>query len=97
VKLPETLSRKAIIATFDKLEPVVWEKLFEREDSNGIVKHRVPGEDYQRKAYYRTAGLMAWLVREGYYTLDEYGTVAKLGGEPQLAPIPHPRRVAFST
>jgi hypothetical protein len=64
MKLPETLSRKAIIATFDKLEPVVWEKLFEREDSNGLGKHRVLGDDYQRKAYYRTEGVMAWLMRE---------------------------------
>jgi len=95
MKLPETLSRKAIIETFNKLEPVTWEKLFDREDSNGIVKHRVPGDDYQRKAYYRTEGIMAWLVREGYYTLDDYCTTPRLGGEPVSA-FPAPRRIALS-
>lgn len=96
MKLPQTLSRRAIIETFDKLEPVTWEKLFEREDSNGIGKHRVPGEDYRRKAYYRTEGIMAWLVREGYYTLDEYRTTPRLGGEPASRPFPAPRRIALS-
>ena len=96
MRLPETLSRKAIIATFDKLEPVVWEKLFEREDSNGIGKHRVPGEDYQRKAYYLTAGLMAWLVREGYYTLEDWSTNPRFGGEAPKPSFQVPRRIALS-
>ena len=96
MRLPETLSRRAIIATFDKLEPVMWEKLFEREDSNGIGKHRVPGDDYQRKAYYRTEGIMAWLVREGYYTLDEYHQTPRLGGEAVNPAMPAPRRIALS-
>ena len=96
MRLPETLSRRAIIATFDRLEPVVWEKLFEREDSNGITKHRIPGEDYQRKAYYRTEGLMAWLVREGYYTLEDYQTTPKLGGQAPEPTFRVPRRIAMS-
>jgi hypothetical protein len=64
MKLPETLSRKAIIETFNYLEPVTWEKLFEREDSNGIGKLRVQCE-YQRKAYYRTQGIMAGWSAKG--------------------------------
>jgi hypothetical protein len=96
MRLPETLSRKAIIVTFDRLEPVVWEKLFEREDSNGIVRHRVPGEDYQRKVYYRTEGIMAWLVREGCYTLEDYATTPRLGGEAPERTLPAPRRIAMS-
>lgn len=95
MKLPETLSRRAITETFDKLEPVTWEKLFEREDSNGIGKHRVVG-DYQRKAYYRTDGIMAWLVREGYYTLDDYRTTPRLGGEAPASSFLAPRRIALS-
>lgn len=98
MKLPETLSRKAIIETFDKLAPVTWEKLFEREDCNGIARHRVPvaSDDYRRKAYYRTDGIMAWLVREGYYTLDAYRTTPKLGGEAKYQSFPDPRRIALS-
>lgn len=95
MKLPETLSRKAIIETFNRLEPVTWEKLFEREDSNGIVKHRVIG-DYQRKAYYRTAGIMEWLVREGHYTLDDYRNTPRLGGDIPEPTFPTPRRIALS-
>ena len=94
MKLPETLSRKAIIETFNHLEPVTWENLFDREDTNGIAKHRVPG-DYQRKVYYRTAGIMEWLVREGYYTLDDYRRIPRLGGESSAHSLPSPRRVAF--
>ena len=95
MKLPETLSRRAVTETFDKLEPVTWEKLFEREDSNGIVKHRVAG-DYQRKAYYRTAGIMAWLVTEGHYTLDDYRNTPRLGGEAPGSSFLAPRRIALS-
>lgn len=96
MKLPETLSRKAITETFDKLEPVTWEKLFEREDSNGIGKHRVPSDDYQRKAYYRTEGIMAWMVREGHYTLDDYRNTPRFGGEAPATPFSAPRRIALS-
>lgn len=95
MKLPETLSRKAITETFDRLEAVTWEKLFEREDSNGIGKHRVSG-DYQRKAYYRTVGIMEWLVREGHYTLDEYRNTPRLGGEAPGPSFPAVRRIALS-
>ena len=95
MKLPETLSRRAVTETFDKLEPITWEKLFEREDSNGIVKHRVAG-DYQRKAYYRTAGIMAWLVTEGHYTLDDYRNTPRLGGEAPGPSFLAPRRIALS-
>lgn len=96
MKLPETLSRRAISETFNRLEAVTWEKLFEREDANGIVKHRVPNEDYQRKAYYRTEGVMAWLVREGYYTLDDYRNTPRLGGEAPSHAFAAPRRIAMS-
>lgn len=96
MNLPDRLSRKAIIETFDKLAPVTWEKLFEREDQNGIGKHRVLGDDYQRKAYYLTAGVMAWLVREGHYTLDEYRSTPRLGGEAPQPSFPAPRRIALS-
>lgn len=98
MKLPETLSRKAISETFNRLDAVTWEKLFQREDTNGIVKHRCPvsSDDYQRKAYYRTEGVMAWLVREGHYTLDDYRTTPRLGGETSAPAFPAPRRIALS-
>ena len=95
MKLPDTLSRKAITEAFTKLEPVTWEKLFEREDSNGIVKLRVVG-DYQRTAYYRTEGIMAWLVTEGHYTLDDYRNTSRLGGEAPGPSFLAPRRIALS-
>ena len=91
MKLPETLSRKAIIETFDKLEPVTWEKLFEREDSNGIGKLRAVG-DYRGKAYYQTDGIMQWLIRNGHYTIDEFNRSSKCGGNSQMYGMP--RRIA---
>ena len=93
MRLPETLSRKAIIETFDKLEPVTWEKLFEREDSNGIGKNRVLG-DYQRKAYYKTDGIMQWLVRNGHYTVDNFARSPKCGGDSSMHGMPR-RTAAF--
>lgn len=93
MKLPETLSRKAIIETFNYLEPVTWEKLFEREDSNGIGKLRTVG-DYPSKAYYRTDGIMEWLVRNGHYTLEDFKRTPKLGGESPVYGMPK-RTAAF--
>ena len=80
--LPETLSRRAIMQTFNRLEPVTWEKLFIREDTNGIGKYRVPSEpnDYTHKAYYNAEGIKRWLIREGYYTADEF-QAPRFGGQ----------------
>ena len=75
--LPSSLSRRAICQTFNRLEPVTWEKLFEREDGNGLAKWRVNG-DYKGKSYYDTHGIMEWLVRNGHYTLSE---VKELAGD----------------
>lgn len=69
-KLPDRLSRKAISQTFDRISPVGWEKLFEREDQNGLGKLRVEG-DYEGRAYYDLDGLMQWLVRNGHYTMAQ--------------------------
>jgi hypothetical protein len=82
MKFPDKLSRRAIMQTFNRLEPVTWEKLFMREDSNGIRKYRVPSEphDYIQKAYYDSAGIKAWLIREGYYTADEF-YAPRFGGQ----------------
>lgn len=74
--LPDSLSRKSIIFEFDKLTPVAWEKLFEREDQNGIGKLRVLG-DLNNKVYYRTEGIIHWLIRNAYYTRLEIS--ARLG------------------
>lgn len=68
--LPDILSRKGIAAEFDKLTPVSWEKLFEREDQNGLAKLRVPG-DMRDRAYYSVEGVSKWLVRNDYYTRRE--------------------------
>lgn len=67
MQLPDSLGRKAITQIFDRISPVGWEKLFEREDENGIAKLRVEG-DFRRRAYYSTAGLVHWLVRNSYYS-----------------------------
>lgn len=84
MNLPETLSRKAIMRTFSRLEPVKWESLFEREMKNGLWKHRVlstPKCDYVHKVYYITEGVQGWLIREGYYTADEFFANARFGGQ----------------
>lgn len=70
MKLPDSLSRKAVISTFDRISAVAWEKLFEREDQNGLGKLRVPG-DYPGKTYYRTDGLVHWLIRNDHYTVEQ--------------------------
>ena len=64
MKLPDKLNRKAIIKIFDQISPSSWEKLFEREDQNGIGKFRCDG-DFPSRAYYDTNALKAWLVRNG--------------------------------
>lgn len=91
--LPSKLNRRAIMATFDRLEPVTWEKLFEREDTNGIGKNRVSG-DYPGKAYYKTDGVMKWLVSNGHYTVDEFSNIPKCGGEPRYLRM-QPRATVF--
>lgn len=91
MNLPATLNRKAIIETFDKFAPVTWEKLFEREDQNGIGKLRTEG-DYPGKAYYVTSGIMEWLIRNGHYTVDEFKRNPKCGGESTMQGMP--RRIA---
>lgn len=70
VKLPDSLSRKAIIQTFDRITPVAWERLFAREDCNGLCRLRVVG-DFKGKTYYSTDGLIHWLVRNDRYTIVE--------------------------
>lgn len=79
MNLPDSLSRRAIARTFDRLSQVAWEKLFEREDQNGLEKLRVDG-DYPSKAYYATEGVIHWLVRNGHYTQEE--VTRKIEGRP---------------
>jgi hypothetical protein len=70
VKLPDTLTRKAVARTFDRISPVAWEKLFEREDQNGLGRLRREG-DYPGRAYYETEGVMQWLLRNDHYTVEQ--------------------------
>lgn len=79
--LPDQLTRRGISAEFDKLTPVAWEKLFEREDQNGIEKLRVAG-DMNNKVYYNVEGIIQWLVRNDYYTRAEISRKLGLGGSP---------------
>jgi len=65
--LPDKLSRKACMKVFDQITPCAWEKLFEREDRNGIASLREAG-DFPKLAYYRTNDLIHWLIRNGYLT-----------------------------
>jgi hypothetical protein len=67
---PSSLSRKSIPMIFRRLSPVAWEKLFEREDGNGIGKLRVAG-DFSSRVYYDTEGLIHWLIRNAYYTPEQ--------------------------
>lgn len=85
--LPDSLSRRSIAAEFDKLTPVAWEKLFAREDQNGIAKLRVLG-DLNNKAYYRTEGIIHWLVRNSYYTRPEIDEKVR-GNVPRLVVRQH--------
>jgi hypothetical protein len=68
--LPEYLSRKAVMKIFDCLPPTTWERLFDREDHNGIVKFRVKG-DFPGRAYYDTNRMIQWLIRNGHYSVIE--------------------------
>ena len=72
--LPKTLNRKAVMVNFNRLAPVTWECLFEREANNGLKQYRVPERkgDYTLKAYYYTEGIKLWLIREGHYTANDF-------------------------
>lgn len=73
--LPDSLSRKSVKMHFHKLTEAQWDWLFAHEKSNGLHALRVEGP-YQQKAYYRTEGLIHWLVRESHYRADEFGQKA---------------------
>lgn len=64
--LPDSLSRRGIANEFDKLTPVAWERLFDKENQNGIARLRVPG-DMNNRVYYSVEGIAQWLVRNDYY------------------------------
>jgi hypothetical protein len=89
--LPDSLTRRGISAEFDKLTAVAWEKLFEREDLNGIAKLRVLG-DMNNKVYYSVEGITLWLVRNDYYTRREMDE--RLGLSAPAVPV---RRIMFGT
>lgn len=84
-KLPDSLSRKAVISTFDRISAVAWEKLFEREDHNGLGKLRVPG-DYAGKSYYSTEGVIHWLIRNDHYTIEQIESKTNGTGRAPLLP-----------
>jgi len=68
--LPDFLSRRGITSEFDKLTPVAWERLFDKENQNGIAKLRVQG-DMNNRVYYSVQGIIHWLVRNDYYNRIE--------------------------
>lgn len=70
MNLPQSLTRNAVIATFQKISPVAWEKLFEREHHNGLAGIRVSGS-YPGKIYYSTEALIQWLISNNRYTVDD--------------------------
>jgi hypothetical protein len=82
--LPDRLTRRGIAEEFNSLTAVAWEKLFEREDQNGIAKLRVPG-DMNNKVYYNVEGIVQWLVRNDYYTRREMESKLGLSPAPQLS------------
>lgn len=85
MNLPDSLSRKAVSKTFDLISPVAWEKLFEREDQNGLAKLRVEG-DYPGRTYYDTDGLVKWLVRNAHYSPEQMH--GKMNGSRSVAGLP---------
>jgi len=58
------------------LTPVAWERLFDKENQNGIARLRVLG-DMNNRAYYSVEGIAHWLVRNDYYNRLEISV--KLG------------------
>lgn len=86
--LPDRLSRRGIAEEFNRLTPVAWEKLFEREDQNGIAKLRVQG-DLNNKVYYSVEGIVQWLVRNDYYTRREMESKLGLSASPALVVRQH--------
>lgn len=81
--LPDRLTRRGIAEEFNDITPVAWEKLFEREDQNGIAKLRVTG-DLNNKVYYTVEGIIQWLVRNDYYTRREMERRLGLTAAPAL-------------
>lgn len=69
--LPKKLCRKAVISHFTKLTASQWEWLFAHEKKNGLHALRVKG-NFGYKAYYRTEGIIQWLVSEDHYVSEEF-------------------------
>lgn len=77
MKLPNKLCRKAIKNCFPKVSEATWDYLFDYEKQNGLFELRVPG-DYKKLAYYKTSGLMDWLVHNGHYTPVEFDLAPRM-------------------
>jgi len=77
--LPDSLSRRGIATEFDKLTPVAWERLFDKENQNGIARLRVPG-DMNNRAYYSGEGMKDWLLSEGHYHPEDFPVIPDSGG-----------------
>ena len=76
--LPKKLCRNAVKSHFTKLLPNQWDWLFAHEKTNGLHALRIKGPF--KKAYYRTQGLVQWLVCEDHYTAEEFKPIPKQAG-----------------
>lgn len=69
-KIPKKLTRKAVRQEFTNLSEASWDHLFEHEKTNGLSGHRVEGP--YPLAYYRSEGLIDWLVMHGHYKRADF-------------------------
>ena len=72
--LPEKLNRRAVIRCFNRLSEARWLYLFRIERKVGLYQYRVTG--HYRRNYYKTDGLIQWLISEGYYLPEDFGQSA---------------------
>ena len=75
--LPNSLSRNAVKAHFDKISEGRWEYYFRHEAENGLRALRTDDGAFAR-AYYDTELLKQWLVREAIYKVSDFDAPAYL-------------------
>mgnify|MGYP001575059166 CR=1 FL=1 len=71
MKLPDSLSRKAVKGNFTNVSEATWDYLFDYEKKNGLFEIRVR-LGAMKRPYYDTKKLKKWLLNKGYYREIEF-------------------------
>jgi len=65
----QPLERRVVIENYQKLSPHAWEKIFQREQSNGLISAKIPEKS---PFQYSEKKLEKWLITKGYYSASDF-------------------------